>query len=256
MSDFVDDDPEAEAQPDAAEDDDYSWYERRSRRRRLAAIIAAVVVLVALGIGLGLGLSGSSAAATPEGVPIQNVPDLASPDSTVSGATVDGITCRKTMDQGVSYHIHVHVAIFVNGQQMRIPAGAGIVPPRVAEPAPGGVFVDNSTTSCLYWLHVHANDGIIHVEAPHQQAFTLSQFFAIWNQPLSTNQVGPAQGPVVAFVNGKRFAGNPGDIPLVNLEAVQLDVGNPVVPFKPIHFHVTGSCSSSCAPPPSQATSG
>lgn len=248
MPDYEDDDASSD---DAAFDDDYVRPDRPLWLRP-AVVALVVVVLVGLGLGLGFGLSGSSGPPTPEGVPIQNVPDLASANSTVSGSPVDGITCRKTMDQGVSYHIHVHVAIFVAGQQVRIPAGAGIVPPRVEEPAPGGVFVDNSATSCLYWLHVHANDGIIHVEAPHQQAFSLGQFFDVWNQPLSAGQVGPARGAVVAFVNGKRFAGDPRDIPLLNLEVVQLDVGAPVVPYKSMHFHVTGACSTSCAPPPAQ----
>lgn len=221
-------------------------------RRRWPLIAAAVVVVAGLGVGLGLGLTGSSKSApTPEGVPVQNVPDLASPDTTLSGAPVGPITCRKSMDQGISYHVHTHVAIFVDGHQERIPAGVGIVPPRLVTPVPGGVFVDNSPSSCLYWLHVHADDGIIHVEAPQKGNFTLGQFFDIWNQPLGPDQVGPARGPVVAFVNGQRYSGNPRTIPLNNLEDVQLDVGTPVVPFRPLKFTVTGSCESTCGPPPS-----
>jgi hypothetical protein len=231
---------------DTEPEEEYSDY--RSRRRWIAILIA-VVLLAGLGIGLGVGLSGSSPPPTPEGVPLQNVPDLASPDTTVHGQTVDGfITCRKTMDQGVSYHIHTHVAIFVNGVQKRIPAGVGIVAPRDTVQIGDGIFVDVDPAGCLYWLHVHANDGIIHVEAPHRQAFTLGQFFDVWGQPLSANQVGPAQGPVVIFVNGQRLGGNPRDVPLLDHEDVQLDVGTPVVPFKPLKFTVTGLCSGpSCS---------
>jgi hypothetical protein len=240
MPELVDEEPEAD-----------EWAETNGRRHRLAAVAAAVIVLIGLGLGSWFAFGRSSSHPTPEGVPIQNAPDLASPNSTLSGAPVDGITCRKAMDQGVSYHIHVHVDVFVDGSLRRIPAGAGIVPPRIEEPAPGGVFVDNSNSSCLYWLHVHADDGIIHVESPHKQAFVLGQFFDIWGQPLSADQVGPARGPVVAFVNGQRFAGDPRNIPLTNLEVIQLDVGTPVVPYQPMHFTVTGSCSTSCAPPSS-----
>jgi hypothetical protein len=229
------------------EEDDY----RRPWWRRPFVIIGAVVVLVGVGLGLGFGLSGKSGPPVgPEGVPVQNVPDLASPNSTATGHEVDGITCRLTMDQGVSYHVHVHVAIFVNGVQERIPAGAGIDQPRLSEQIPGGLFVDNSGSSCLYWLHVHANDGIIHVEAPHQMSFILGQFFDIWGQPLSRTQVGPAQGAVTAFVNGKVWSGDPRNIPLTGQSVVQLDVGTPVVPFKPMKFTVTGLCSSSCSAPP------
>jgi hypothetical protein len=250
-----DDSDESGWQPD--DDEEYEEYEenedspRPRRWRRLAAIVG-VVALVGLGLGLGLTLTASSSGAQsgPEGVPVQQVPDLASANSTVSGAPVDGITCRKTMQQNVGYHIHVHVSIFVNGVQERLPAGAGIVPPRTYTQIPGGLFVDNSTSSCLYWLHVHANDGIIHVEAPTKQTFTLGQFFDVWGQPLGPDQVGPARGPVVAFQDGKRFSGNPRDIPLLSQSVVQLSVGTPVVAFKPMKFTVVGLCSVTCGPPP------
>lgn len=246
MPDTVDDDPSADLDPPQPDGDAGG-----GRRWKRPAAIAAVVALAGLGVGLGLGLSGSGGGSpTPEGVPLQNVPALAAASSTVSGAPVDGITCRKAMDDSVSYHIHVHLDVFVNGVQRRVPAGAGIDPPLVEEAAPGGVFVDNGPSSCLYWLHLHANDGILHVEAPTKQAFTLGQFFDIWNQPLSSSQVGPAKGAVVAFVNGRRYDGNPRDIPLVDLENVQLDVGSPVVAYQPLHFTVTGSCSTNCGPPP------
>lgn len=230
-------------------DDDDGYDGWRPWWRRPVVVIAVVVVLIGLGLGLGFGLTGghSGPPAGPEGVPLQNVPDLASPNSTVTGHEVDGITCRPTMDQGVSYHVHVHVDIFVNGVQKRIPAGAGIDQPRLYEQIPGGEFVDNSGSSCLYWLHVHANDGIIHVEAPHQQDFVLGQFFDIWGQPLSSTQVGPAQGQVTAFVNGKVWTASPRDIPLASQSVIQLDVGTPVVPFKPMTFKVTGLCSTSCS---------
>jgi hypothetical protein len=230
-------------------DDDYP--PGRSRRVWLA-IGAAVLVLVGLGLGLGLTFSSSpSAASGPEGVPVQQVADLASADSTAGGSPVDGMTCRRSMAATDPYHIHVHVDIFVNGQQERIPAGAGIVPPRVSEQVPGGTFVDSGNNDCLYWLHTHADDGIIHVESPTKQNFVLGQFFDIWRQPLGVDQVGPARGSVVAFENGQRFAGDPRMIPLLPQAVIQLDVGNPVVPFKPMKFNVIGLCSTSCSPIPS-----
>jgi hypothetical protein len=51
----------------------------------------------------------------------------------------------------------------------------------------------------------------------------------------------------VAFLNGKRFAGNPRDVPLTGQADIQLDVGSPVVPFKPLTFKVIGLCSTSCS---------
>lgn len=225
-----------------------------ARRRWWPVAALVAVVIVVLGVGLGLLLSGgsSSAATGPEGVPIQNVPDLAAQSTTATGMPIDGITCRTSAQQSVKYHIHAHVDIFVNGQQERIPAGTGIPGP-ISEHLTNGVFDDNRVPNgCLYWLHVHANDGVVHVESPYKHTFTLGQFFDIWQQPLGPNQVGPARGTVVAFVNGKRFAGNPRDVPLLPHAVIQLDVGSPVVPFHPVSFKVKGLCGAgtlTCATP-------
>jgi hypothetical protein len=231
---------------DEAGGDDNGFDEGDYRRRfpRWGMVLLAVIVLAGGGIGLGLGLSSHSTAPNPEGVPIQNVPDLATAATTASGSPVDGITCRKSMDQAVGYHIHDHIDIFVNGQQRRIPAGAGIAAPRLAEHLTTGLFMDNSPEGCLYWLHVHSNDGILHIESPVHKTFTLGQFFDIWGQPLSSHQVGPARGPVTAFLNGQRFSGDPRDIPLLTHGTIQLDVGTPVVPFKSVQFNVSGLCGA------------
>ena len=215
------------------------------RSHRWWWVLLGIFALLGLGLGLGLALSGgSSSAAGPEGVAIQQVPDLAPADTTQSGAPVRAITCRGDMDTVTGYHIHVYVTIYVNGRQMRLPAGAGIAAPRQAEHLANGLFVDNSVNGCLYWLHTHANDGVIHVEAPHKGKFTLGQFFDIWQQPLSADQVGPATGPVTAFINGKRWTGSPRDIPLLAHAVIQLDVGSPVVGFQPVQFTVTGLCGA------------
>jgi hypothetical protein len=46
---------------------------------------------------------------------------------------------------------------------------------------------------------------------------------------LSATRAGPARGPVVAFVDGKRWRGNPRSIPLKAHAQIQLDVGRPLV---------------------------
>jgi hypothetical protein len=237
----ADGEPETDADGAVCEDE---TEESRPLFRRPVLLILAGVLVVGLAIGLGIGLTGGSPSGPtgPEGVPLQQVPDLAPATTTAAGAPVDGITCRTTMQQTEGYHVHAHVDVFVNGQQRRIPAGAGIAGPRLPMQLTNGLFVDNNPKGCLYWLHVHSNDGIIHIEAPNKHTFTLGQFFDIWRQPLGPDQVGPAKGAVVAFVNGKRFAGDPRGIPLLSQAVIQLDVGSPVVPFRPLQFHVIGLC--------------
>ena len=96
-----------------------------------------------------------------------------------------------------------------------------------------GSFVEGG--KCLYWLHTHNATGVIHVESPVQRVYTLGQFFDIWGQPLSTTQVGRATGSVTAFLNGKRFSGDPRSIKLTPHALIQLDVGK-VVPPQPFTF--------------------
>jgi len=132
-----------------------------------------------------------------------------------SGATVDGIACQAS--EQVGYHIHSHLAIYASGTRQAVPAGIGI---------PG---------KCLYWLHTHDATGVIHVESPVQRVYTLGQFFDIWGQPLSTTQVGRTTGDVTAFLNGKRFSGDPRSIKLTPHALIQLDVGK-VVPPQPFTF--------------------
>jgi hypothetical protein len=77
-----------------------------------------------------------------------------------------------------------------------------------------------------FHIHTHTDDEILHIESPVQRAFfTLGDFFAIWGQPLSSNQVASATGPVIAYVNG-----DPSQITLQAHELVQLDVGDETPP--------------------------
>ena len=89
-----------------------------------------------------------------------------------TGATIDGISC----DQGehTQVHYHAELQMYVNGAQQAFPSDAG-------RPAP--------PVSCFYWLHTHASDGIVHIEAPADGTYTVGQFFDIWGQHLSTTQL-------------------------------------------------------------------
>jgi hypothetical protein len=214
------------------------------RRRALWALALAVIVVAGVTIGLVASKKSSGIASHvgPEGVLIYDVPTLASANSTITGKTVDGISCRKIAKETVKYHVHVHVEIYVNGKMMRLPAGIGITNPRITEKYATGMFYDVGGYDCLYWLHTHVADGIIHVESPTKRDFTLGEFFDIWDQPLGPNEVGPAKGHVVIYENGKELTGDPRSTPLDAQGEIQVDVGTPDVPFHPFTFKVTGGC--------------
>jgi hypothetical protein len=166
----------------------------------------------------------------PETVGVPSGPKLATLVNAATGQTVDGVQCQAGEQTVV--HVHTHLTIFVDGKARVIPYGIGI-PGFQAVETSAGPFVE--TGSCFYWLHVHAYDGIIHIESPStSQSFTLGQFFDEWGIPLSTTQVGPASGPVTVFFTspGKKpglYTGDPRDLPIGDHYEIQLDVGTPIV---------------------------
>ena len=163
------------------------------------------------------------------GTSTESVPVLASTAASASGEPIDGIQCDA--DGQLAYHVHAHLAVFVDGSARTIPAGIGI-PADEAQGTPEEPLVG---ASCIYWLHTHAADGTIHIESPVEQTYTLGQFFDIWGEPLDASRVGPASGAVTAYINGTRWEGSPRDIPLTSHAVLQLDVGR-VVPPRPFDF--------------------
>ncbi len=167
----------------------------------------------------------------PEGIPLEDGPPLASASTTTPGTAVDGIHCAPV--EQLAYHIHAHLQVYVDGQPRRLPAAIGMIGP-VSEQTPNGPFYGAEV--CYYWLHTHATDGIIHIESPTERIYTLGDFFDEWRQPLGSDQVGPAQGKVTAFVNGALWRASPRAISLDPHQVIQLDVGKPIVAFHTISF--------------------
>jgi hypothetical protein len=172
---------------------------------------------------------GSPGPTGPEGVPVPSGPALA--PTMTTGQSIDGIPC--STGEQVAFHIHAHLTIFVNGVVQEVPAGLGIANPQ-AQITPQGPFAVGG--SCFYWLHTHAADGIIHIEAPVTSTYHLGEFFDIWAQPLGPSVVGPASGPVTAFYNGQHWTGDPRIIPLNARAQIQLDIGRPLVAPQSIRF--------------------
>jgi hypothetical protein len=181
--------------------------------RKAAGLIFLALALTACG-------GGATAAAS------ANPNALAMAPGYAGHPTIDGIPCETT--ERVTYHVHAHLAVFVDGQPKVVPYGIGIAAPRQVQNSSEGPFV--GAGGCFYWLHTHTEDGVIHVEAPVPMDFTLGQFFDVWQQPLSDNQVGPAKGTVEAYLNGQAYQGDVRQISLAAHNVIQLDVGGGVPP--------------------------
>lgn len=144
---------------------------------------------------------------------------------------VDGIDSDTT--ERVTFHVHAHLQIYVDGQQRAVPAGIGVVPPLQVRQTAQGPFILGGAG--IYWLHTHDSSGVVHVESPIERRFTLSELSTCVGQPLGPDRVGPARGPVTALVDGAVVGGDPRDIPLTAHAVVQLDVGT-LIPFQPYAF--------------------
>lgn len=94
-----------------------------------------------------------------------------------------------------SYHIHAHLAVFVNAQPVAVPANVGIsIADRLESP-----------------MHTHDTSGIVHIEASRpSDAFTLGAFFDIWGVKFTGTQLGAYTSTtgktLQVYVNGQPVA--------------------------------------------------
>ena len=147
------------------------------------------------------------------------------------GQTIDGI--EGSSREMLQVHVHAHLSLFLKGEQIAIPYGIGIVRPFQVKNG----FVGMG--SGIYWLHTHDATGIIHVESPDNRTYTLGQFFDIWGQTLNAREVAGLKGALRAYVDGKRYSGDPRAIVLGAHTQITLEVGAPFVP-PPVYVFPAG----------------
>lgn len=127
---------------------------------------------------------------------------------------VDNVYCDQL--EGSVQHIHAHLTIYIDGQNFALPANIGI-----PQDSSGNV-------TCYYWLHVHPQyAGVIHIESPVLETFTLGQFLDEWQQYF--NSLGfPSQLLLpgwTIWVNGHKYNGSLDSVPLAahNLITIAYD---------------------------------
>ncbi len=104
----------------------------------------------------------------------------------------NNIYCEQ--QEQLAFHIHAHLTMYINGQNLPLPAQIGIA----------------SDQSCLYWLHTHDTSGVIHMEAPIQRSFVLGNFLDEWSTEFPSLGYPPQldQTGWQAYVNGKLYNGD------------------------------------------------
>lgn len=141
-------------------------------------LIAAAVVLLASG---GSGTSASADSAAPFS------PHYGSLAERRAVARVP--TMMETM--GSPAHFHPHLAVYVDGRQIVVPADIGIDP--------------DEDPMQMAGLHTHDDSGTIHDEGMAHSR--LGQFFAVWGVAFSSGRLGPyragGSNVVQMWVDGK-----------------------------------------------------
>ncbi len=130
-------------------------------------------------------------------------------------------------------HVHSHLDVFIDGQEVVVPAGIGIniedSAVRHFENPIGYGGIELCDQPCISPLHTHDETGIIHTESEDPQPHTLGQFFTEWGVELSESCVGEhcAPTPIAVYIGGEPYDGDPRAIELTDQKVIVVVVGTP-----------------------------
>ncbi len=145
-----------------------------------------------------------------------------------AAAPVGGLRCSRARVR----RFGVHVELLTHGRIILLPAGVGLAPPlrRCGAYVAGG--------RCSYPIRTLAPTGVLEVQ--RSARWTLGDLFALWGQPLTRRRLGgflaAPHGRVEAFVDARRWSGEPGAIPLRRHAEIYLAVGRAAPPHADYRF--------------------
>jgi hypothetical protein len=178
------------------------------RRDGLLWLVVAALVVTA-GCGGGDGVPGPPIVTRPIGVGAGfRLPPLG--ELARTGTPIGSLGCRPGPLRGP---IVAHLEIFARRDTLVIPARIGIVAGR-----------------CRYPVRTLVPTGLI---VAGRRGLTLGDLFAVWGQPLGRRRLAGFRGPVVAFVAGRRVAGDVRRIPIRHHSQIVVEVSG----YVPPHAH-------------------
>ena len=128
--------------------------------------------------------------------------------------------------------VGVHVEVFAANRVVLIPAGIGTRPPRAF--SAGRI----SSARCYGELVTLDPTGLVLVRSGSHPV--LGDLFRSWGEPLSTRRLASfsalGRARVAVFVNGQRWRGPPGRVPLGRHAEVVLEIGPYVPPHRSYTF--------------------
>jgi hypothetical protein len=176
-----------------------------------AVVGLALTVLTVLALLVG----GTS----PSGGTTASAPPWPAPTDLSERADAAGL--RNVWGERLAEHVHTHLTILDGDERVTVPANIG----------------HSDRERFAAQLHTHDTSGILHVESPTRESFTLGQFFDEWGVPLTAWHVGGLRGELTVWVDGRRYLGDPRSIDLANRREIVLDVTTiGEVPRRPAAF--------------------
>jgi hypothetical protein len=155
---------------------------------------------------------------------------------------------RPEVKESLTFHVHAHLDVFVDGKPITVPAGIGI---NIDDPGvrrftdtPDGSVAYGGITKCrapcISPLHTHDTTGILHTESATPVPNTLGQLFIEWGVRLNRSCVRQycKPTPISFYVNGTAFTLDPRAIELTDHEEIAVVIGTP-----PPHIPATADFS-------------
>ena len=207
-------------------------YRRVPRRARIAGALIAALAIAGCGTANRPTTTASQSTTTSPTVPrelLAQARPIGTGPSFRPPATGPVLgPCRR----GLGSRLGVHVEVFAADRVVIIPAGIGTHPPRSY--SEGRI----SSAGCYGDLVTVEPTGVVLVRPGLRLA--VSDLFRAWGQPLSSRRLGPFIAPdntrVAGFVDGQRWPGAPGSVPLAAHSEIVLEVGPHVPPHASYTF--------------------
>ncbi|HEV8697032.1 MAG TPA: hypothetical protein VGQ89_05005 [Candidatus Limnocylindrales bacterium] len=204
-----------------------------------AVVLVAAVVVALSSVGSGVAptpsepssaaaSTASGAAASPAGPPKLLWP---APPDPLDRAVAAGL--EPAPKEYKVNHVHAHLDVFIEGEEILVPAGIGIniKDPEVKFFDYVGSYagIEMCDQPCISPLHTHDASGILHTESMDPEPHTLGQFFTEWGVELSETCVGEhcSPTPIAVYIGGEPYVGDPRAIELTDLKVIVIVVGTP-----------------------------
>jgi hypothetical protein len=186
---------------------------------RAGVVAGGLSVVILCGLAARSADAGPPLVPTPIGVTRRYRLPATSP-AVRSASAVGSLACSQTSPA----RFRVHVELFARRLVLIVPAGIGVAPPVVRD----GAYIVGG--HCLYPLRTREPTGVVEVASPSTPR--LGDLFRVWGQPLGRRRLAGFRDskPLLAFVNGRRFHGDPRAIPLRRHDEIVLEIGGYVPP--------------------------